>query len=124
MDTSSLASNVPPTAIDPQYLERVAARSIRLERIEISVRQDINHTDASLVQLSEDIHDEIAVLHRDVDSISKETDKVVMRIKETIGKFKDVVKKSDMTRMQTRIDVWNPQGKVSREQFKRMLENR
>lgn len=119
-----MSSNGPPTVVDPMYVERVAARAIRLERIEIGVRQDISHTDANLVQLSEDMHDELIAMHNDLNSLSKETDAVVVRIKETIGKFKDVVKKNDMARLQTRIDLWNPQGKVSREQFKRMLEDR
>ncbi len=124
MDSPSSTPVMPPVAIDPLYLERVAARPIRLERVEIGVRQDIAHTESSLVQLSEDLHDELSAMHKDIDEISKETDLVVIRIKETIGKFKNVVKKNDMDRIQTRIDVWNPQGKVSREQFKRMLANR
>ncbi len=108
--------------VDLQYVERVAARTIRLERAEIGVRQDIARTHEDMLRLSTDLHDEMLSMHQELNVLAKETDQIVDHLKHILIQFKDVAKRQDMNRLQARVDVWAPETKISRDQFKRMLE--
>jgi hypothetical protein len=109
---------------DPQYVERVEGRVQRIERAEITTRQDIGRTNEELERARGDILAEMALLREDLLRLEQETAGAVERVKATVAQFKTVVKKGDIARLQARIDLWSPQDRITRGQFVRMLAQR
>jgi hypothetical protein len=105
-----------------EYEQRVSDRLARLEHLELVTRQDIAHTQQELVRMTADIELEMEALRKDLGTLDGEMHKSVDEVKFIVGKFKTVVKKGDLQRLQNRIDMWAPQDKITREQFKKLLE--
>jgi|GEM_PF-5042860 len=109
------------TPIDPQYMDRVVKRMAALERVEISTRQDAAQAHRELERLREDLRIELAVLRAELAGLDGASKILVERAKQTVGQFRTVVKKGDMTRLQSRVDGWAPESKISQEGFRNIL---
>jgi hypothetical protein len=105
-----------------EYEQRVSDRLARLEHLELVTRQDIAHTQQELVRMNADIELEMEALRKELGELDGEMRNSVGQVKAIVGKFKTVVKKGDLQRLQNRVDMWAPQEKITREQFKRLLE--
>lgn len=126
-----MSQNGPPIAVhqgvamlplDPAYVDRVSERVQRTERAEITVRQDIFHTHEEFDSTMADIAVEIAQLRDALINIEQDVASVVERVKHSLSMFKTVVKQGDMARLQSRVDLWAPETRITREQFARMLQ--
>ena len=111
-------------APDVHYVERVSASADRLMRTEIKTRQDISRTQQELVRVAADVELEMESLKRELLQLDHDVKQTVERVKSTVSSFKTVVKKGDFQRLQQRIDLWAPEQRITREQFKKMLEER
>ena len=104
------------------YTGRIDGSLQRLERQEIAIRQDVARTQQELVRMVADLEIEMESLHKELAGLTLEMKRTIERAKTTVAGFKPAVKRGDLTRLQNRIDTWAPEQKISREQFKRMLE--
>ncbi|HIH24117.1 TPA: hypothetical protein HA251_03730 [Candidatus Woesearchaeota archaeon] len=107
--------------LDPAYVDRVSERVQRTERAEITVRQDVFHTHEEFDRTMADIAVEVAQLRDALAIIEHDVASVVERVKHSLSMFKTVVKQGDMARLQSRVDLWAPETRITREQFARML---
>jgi hypothetical protein len=108
--------------MDPEYVEKIASRMDQLERKEISLRQDTAHTKQELDRMQEDISLEIASLRQELLALEVQVNQSVEQVKLVLAKFKSVSKKGDLQKLQAKVDAWAPEQKMSRKQFKELLE--
>jgi hypothetical protein len=108
---------------DVQYLGRIRDRAAGLQRKEIVIRQDISHTQHSLVRVSADIELELEALRNEIVTLEHIAHQTVGRVRAAVFFFKNVAKRADLVRLQQRSDAWAPQEKITKEQFGRMLED-
>jgi hypothetical protein len=104
------------------YANRVDGGLQRLERQEIAIRQDVARTQQELVRMVAELELEMEALHHELAGLEGEMKRTVERAKSVVNGFKPAVKRGDLMRLQNRIDIWAPEQRISREQFKRMLE--
>ena len=102
--------------------ERLLAAQARLERTEISLRQDVGHTQELLVRGVADVELELQALKHELEQLEQEFAQTIVRAKRVVGQYRAVVKQGDMARLQHRIDVWGPERRLTRAQFRKMLE--
>jgi predicted nucleic acid-binding Zn-ribbon protein len=108
---------------DPQYLVRIEDRMARLQRREIGIRQEISHTHQDLARTSADIEIELEALKAEVAALEQELHRTVNRVKAAVGLFKNVAKKGDFARLQSRSELWAPHEKITKTQFMRLLRS-
>jgi hypothetical protein len=101
------------------HLEQNAAK---LEHGEIALRQDVHHTQELLVRAVASIELEMHSLKTELLALEGEMQSTIDRAKKVVGQYKGVVKRGDMMRLQNRADVWAPEKRITREQFKRLIE--
>jgi predicted nucleic acid-binding Zn-ribbon protein len=106
---------------DPGFIERLDGKIGSLQRYEIATRQHILHTQQELARSTADIELELEALKKELGELDAQIHVTVVRVKDAITRFRSVVKKSELVRLQQRIDLWAPEQKITREQFKRML---
>ena len=109
--------------MDAAYLERLDGRLGRLEHNEITTRQDIAHAKEELSRVQGGIGMELASLELELAALDDEVHATVERIKLTMAAFKTVSKKGDLQRLQSRIDAWAPEQKITKKQFLRLLQD-
>jgi predicted nucleic acid-binding Zn-ribbon protein len=107
--------------MEPDYLVRIEDRMQRLQRREITIRQDISHVNQELARATADIEIELEALKIELVLLDKELHRTVTRVKMAVGLFKNVAKKGDFARLQTRSELWAPHDKITRTQFLRMI---
>lgn len=102
--------------------ERLLGIQSRLERAEITLRQDVRHTQELLVRGVADMELEVQSLKSELTQLEQEFAHTVTRAKQVVGEYRAVMKHADLARLQNRIDVWGPERRMTREQFRKMLE--
>lgn len=103
--------------------ERVEAGIARLERTEVGIRQDIVRTQELLVRSVADIELEMQALKAELRLLDAELQRTVDRAKKVVGRYRGVVKGGDLARLQNRIELWAPEKRVTRDQFRKMLQD-
>lgn len=119
---SAVHQGVGTLPLDPAYVDRVSERVQRTERAEITVRQDVFHTHEEFDRTMTDIAVEVAQLRDALTIIDRDVASLIERVKHVLSMFKTVVKQGDMARLQSRVDLWAPETRITREQFARMLQ--
>ena len=107
--------------MDSDYLARIEDRMTRLQRKEIAMRQDVSQSNLELARSSADIELELEALKKELADLEHELHRTVVRLRMAVGLFKTVAKKGDFSRLQSRVDLWSPETRVTRTQFLRML---
>lgn len=102
--------------------ERLLATQARLERTEIALRQDVGHTQELLVRGVAGVELEVQALKEELSQLEQDFARTIARAKLAVGQYRAVVKRGDMARLQNRIDSWGPERRLTREQFRKMLE--
>jgi len=113
----------PPPILDAEYVGRVSGRADTLQRYEIRTRQEIAHTQQALVRATADIEMEMESLKIELSALELDMRRTIDRVKFSIGQFKQVVKRGDLERLQRRADLWAPESRITREQFKTLVKN-
>ena len=109
---------------DPSYLQKLGGRSERLHRYEITVRQDTAHLGQEFDRAAAELATDVAILRNELAKLEIEVQQTASRAKAAVAKFKQVVKRGELARLQLRAEAWGPHQAVCRAQFKRMLSDR
>jgi predicted nucleic acid-binding Zn-ribbon protein len=104
------------------YEARVEANLSRLERFEISTRQDIAHTQQEIVRAIADIQIEMEGLKSEIVLLEHEMKRTAATAKDVVVQFRPSAKRGEFARLQSRIDAWAPEKRITRDQFKKMLD--
>jgi hypothetical protein len=119
-----------PDAMIPQeqffelvgYLKSMSARMKALQENVLTMDKNIDGFSLYVGQRKDSVIDSLSDLKQEV---SEAKDSVRFLQKNTllvIGELKKAVKKEDMERIEKRVDLWNPERLVNREEVKRLLD--
>jgi hypothetical protein len=111
-----------PVPLDTNYLGRLESRMAALERRSLVSREELKHTGRDLLLMHSDLRIELDALKKDLSDLDVKTKLAVDRLKHTIAQFRTTAKQGDLSRIQSRVDAWAPESRITRAQFKRLIE--
>lgn len=106
-----------------EYLTTVLARAAQLERSTFAVRSELVHTARTLERTRESFGVELTRVQHELKLLEREVAQTIRSVESTVHKFRRVVKRAELARLQQRVDVWAPEKKVSRVAFQRLLQD-
>lgn len=111
-------------SFEQQYhLMKLAERAQALLIRSGALHRDMDVTRRSLVRMNESFSSEFENLKRDVSLLDQETLVSVDSVKRVASGFHGAVRVADLSRLQSRVDVWAPERRLSRDQFRALLSD-
>ena len=105
-----------------EYIDQLEKRSNGLMRKSVATREGMKHTSRELNRGKADLQQEMLAIQLELAELSEAVQQTMNRVKTAVDQFRYIVKKGDVNRLQQRVDAWAPEKKISRDEFKKMLE--
>ena len=110
-------------ATEIPYAERIAARADKLHRETIATQKEIISSRRALDRARDEMRQEFAMLRGELAALDAALGGTVQGVTASVHAFQRVAKRHEFVRLQQRIDAWAPERKLSRDAFKRMIED-
>lgn len=106
---------------DAAYVDRIVRRGESLDRKSAHIRKSVVQAGRDLSRSKDELHAELAALATEVAALQEEMGRTVERARQAAERFRTILKRGDLSRLQARIDAWGPEKRISRDAFLRML---
>jgi len=107
----------------PSYEAVVSQRAMRLEGTSLDVDTDTKSIRDALERSRDRTERELKIVADEVLRLHEQTTASMARVSQMVERFQTVVKKKELERLQRRVDAWAPEQKITREMFRRFLED-
>ncbi|MBW2991403.1 hypothetical protein KY348_06915 [Candidatus Woesearchaeota archaeon] len=103
------------------YLNKMSFRLESLQNTASQLSVQIDHSISGSQNQKKEFVSALGVIKKEVDGIKEEVRSVQKTILEIIEQLKSSVKTEELARFKKRIDLWNPEGLVTRREVERVL---
>lgn len=109
--------------ITPDYMQSLERKSRSLVRTSIIAREATKHAKREFLRSEQALRTELEQLHSDFSGLDSELKTSITRARHAVSLFRDVAQRKDIERLNQRVSSWSPEKRISRESFKRLLED-
>lgn len=105
------------------YINKLAPRVTELENISRETKSSIINRDKYLKHMKSGIDADLGNLNKGIESVMYSVNRQKDIIKMLVNDFKGIAKQDRFERVKEKLDAWNPQGLVTRNEVKKKISS-
>ncbi len=104
-------------------LDSIRKDTEELEKTYLKLSISIEELKEKQTQDSLELHNEILLLNKKLDSIKKHLSMIIYEFKRLATNFNYIVKKEELEILKRKVNLWSPETLITKKEFEKMLED-